>query len=613
MSRKLWALLLALPVLFLGLGAACCFSIWSLWPASALPPPVPAVTVSAVYPGAGAQVVADTVAAVIEQQVMGVEGMEHMVSSCTQDGSYTLDVIFQPGTDLDIAQVLVQNRVALAQPILPDVVRQHGVTVKRKSPGVLLIVCLTSPDGSRDLPALSDHAMNHVRDEWARVAGVGDVVGIGQADCLRVSLDPKKLDAHAMVGSDVVRAINEQEGRGLAGAPAQQVPIARQLGELVVKDDAVGKDLVRLKDVADIALGTGRRGSPAFINGKPGVMLCIYPLPQARARVLGPALKDKLEQLRANLPKGMTFESLDFTPNWEAPKRPTTPEYLRVELELPDAASPEQAVQAVKRAETLLREVEGVDDLLSVCGWESSNHAYILVCLAPPGKRPIGRDELTQAIRTQLKQVVDAGARLSDLSGGGHFPGGDYAIDLALRGPEQARLWEWDELLVQRLLESKQLTEIHHDRRSTPGLQFDLNVDMMARWGVPKVDAMAALQLVWGFGADVHINGRPWQVEFETGDGQRDPAQRIRQQKVRVGGEWVSVGEFVNLRATQAVPVLRRLDGEPMVAITADPAAGIPLTEARSLCMSLAQQCRQQLALPAAYQPSWMPGTAGPK
>ena len=157
----------------------------------------PTVEVSAVYPGANAQVVADTVAAPIEQQVNGVEDMMYMSSQCTNDGTYTLTVTFKPGIDLNIAQVLVQNRVHLAQPILPDLVKRRGVTVKKKSPSVLMIVNLFSPDGSRDnLDYLSNYATIQIRDELSRLPGVGDITYLGQRDySMRLWLDPEKMAA----------------------------------------------------------------------------------------------------------------------------------------------------------------------------------------------------------------------------------------------------------------------------------------------------------------------------------------------------------------------------------------------------------------------------------
>src|SRR3954451_12140810 len=133
----------------------------------------PTVEVSAIYPGANAKTVAATVAAPIEQQVNGVEGMMYMSSQCTNDGSYTLTITFQHGTDLNIAQVLVQNRVALAQPVLPSLVQRRGVAVKKKSPSVLMIVNLFSPDGTRNSLYLSNYATIQLKDELSRIDGVG--------------------------------------------------------------------------------------------------------------------------------------------------------------------------------------------------------------------------------------------------------------------------------------------------------------------------------------------------------------------------------------------------------------------------------------------------------
>src|SRR5712692_10376673 len=182
----------------------------------------PTVEVSAIYPGANAQVVADTVAAPIEQQVNGVENMMYMSSQCTNDGSYNLTVTFQNGVDLNMAQVLVQNRVSLAQPILPDLVKRRGVTVKKKSPSVLMIVNLFSPDDSRDNLYLSNYATIQLKDELSRLKGVGDITYLGQRDySMRLWLDPEKMVARGLTASDVVTAIEQQNTQVAAGQLGQ--------------------------------------------------------------------------------------------------------------------------------------------------------------------------------------------------------------------------------------------------------------------------------------------------------------------------------------------------------------------------------------------------------
>src|SRR3954469_24126140 len=232
----------------------------------------PTVEVSASYPGANAQVVADTVAAPIEQQVNGVEDMLYMSSQCTNDGTYTLTVTFRNGTNLNLAQVLVQNRVALAQPILPDLVKRKGVTVKKKSPSILMIVNLFSPEGTRDNLYLSNYATIQLKDELSRLDEVGDITYIGQRDySMRVWLDPEKMATRNLSATDVTQAI-EQQNTQVAAGQIGQPPVSTgqtfqytittmgrladpdEFGEMILKSDAAG-NLVRLRDVARIELG----------------------------------------------------------------------------------------------------------------------------------------------------------------------------------------------------------------------------------------------------------------------------------------------------------------------------------------------------------------------
>src|SRR5256712_13812476 len=195
----------------------------------------PTIRVTATFPGANAQVVADTVAAPIEQQVNGVEGALYMSSQSSNDGSYSLDVTFQLGTDLNMAQVLVQNRVAIAQPALPDVVKAIGVTVKKRSPDILLVVNLYSEDdpetpgapGSHDRLYMSNYATIHLLDALARVEGVGDVILFGGQDySMRVWLDPDKLASRSLTADGVVKVLREQNVQVAAGQIGQP-PVPR--------------------------------------------------------------------------------------------------------------------------------------------------------------------------------------------------------------------------------------------------------------------------------------------------------------------------------------------------------------------------------------------------
>src|SRR5207302_10142306 len=188
-------------------------------------PPItpPTIQVQCNYPGAAAEDVADSVAAPIEQQINGVEGMLYMVSQSNNDGSYNLTVTFKPGVNLNFAQVLVQNRINLALPLLPDVVKQAGVTTRKRNPDILMVIGLYSPNGRYDQLYLSNYATIKLKDELARVDGVGDVGQFGQQDySMRIWIDPERLAALNLTASDVANAVREQNRQVAAGHFGQQ-------------------------------------------------------------------------------------------------------------------------------------------------------------------------------------------------------------------------------------------------------------------------------------------------------------------------------------------------------------------------------------------------------
>jgi multidrug efflux pump subunit AcrB len=291
----------------------------------------PTVEVSAAYPGANAQVVADTVAAPIEQQVNGVEGMMYMSSQCTNDGNYTLTVTFRPGTDLNIAQVLVQNRESLAEPILPDLVKRRGISVKKKSSNVLLIVNLLSADGSRTSLELSNYATIQIRDELSRLPGVGDITYLGQRDySMRLWLDPQKMAAYGLNAQDVINAVQAQNIQVAAGqigqppTPKGQVAqyIITTLGRLANTDQfehivlkSIDGSLVYLRDVADLELGAQSYDQTCTLDGKPSVALSVYQLPGSNALDVANRVKQRMRQLKDHFPPGIDYAIVyDTTP-----------------------------------------------------------------------------------------------------------------------------------------------------------------------------------------------------------------------------------------------------------------------------------------------------------
>jgi len=285
----------------------------------------PTVTVSASYPGASAKVVADTVAAPIEEQVNGVEGMIYMSSASASDGSYNLSITFDTGTDLDIASVMTQNRVSIATPQLPEEVKRTGVTTTKKSTNFAMCVNLISKDGAYDEIYLSNYATLHIRDELSRVTGVGDVEVLGAGDySMRVWLDPDKLWARNLTTDDVVGAIQEQNiqvAAGVIGQPPAPDDQAFQytvnvLGRLENADEfeniivktAPGGRITRVKDVARVELGAQTYGTVTQLNGSPSSLIMIYQLPGANLLNLSKASRTAMERLSKQFPQGLQYE-----------------------------------------------------------------------------------------------------------------------------------------------------------------------------------------------------------------------------------------------------------------------------------------------------------------
>ncbi len=285
----------------------------------------PTVSVSAVYPGANAQVVAETVAAPIEQQVNGVENMIYMSSTSASDGSYNLTVSFEVGTNLDMAQVLVQNRVSLAEPSLPEEVVRQGINTKKKSTNILLLASLFSPDGRFDELYLVNYATLRLRDVLSRIQGVGEVIIFPASDyAMRIWLEPRQLKSRSLTTEDVLAALREQNVQVAAGqigqppAPTGQnfqysvnvlgrLSDIEQFEEIIVKT-AEGGRITRLKDVARIELGGRTYSITSSKSGTPSASLLVYQLPGANALAVAQEVKAALKGLSAAFPEGLTYE-----------------------------------------------------------------------------------------------------------------------------------------------------------------------------------------------------------------------------------------------------------------------------------------------------------------
>jgi multidrug efflux pump subunit AcrB len=489
-----------------GLGVAG-FLLVRYWMNRPSPPP-PVLVVEAAYPGASPEEVAATVAAPIEQQIDGVEGLLYLASRCGNDGSYTLTVAFRPGMDLNVAQVLVQNRVAMAQPTLPEVVKQAGVKVMKGSLGVLMLIVLSSPDGSRDTLYLSHLADREVRPTLTCVPDVADVVCLGQRESrLHVRLDRKKMAA------------------------------------------------------ADT-------GAVALANGRPAVVLAVHAGRQASA-----ALQDVLTRLNDKLPQGVALDAgFDFSAELLPGSQPSS-EYLLLDLAFPESASPRQVARGLQRCSALLRDQDGVRDVLAL----SENpfdrlrdRPCLLVRLTPAGER--------QDVRVRLAEVPDLLVRVRDRVG-------PYPIDLAVHGPEAEQVRQFAARLADRLARSEDLSDVWADRAMTPRPRIDVSIDRAkaTRLGLSLEEISSVLPPM------------PERVEDLQG-------LKVRNDQ----GEVIPLATVAQLRQTEAPAALTRFNGQPMVEITANAASGSSPRALRELCEREAEAVRQELGLPADYRLGWL-------
>ena len=326
-QRPIFASVLSIVITLAGAVAVCTLPV-------AQYPPItpPSIMVQCTYAGANAKVVADSVAAPIEQQINGVEDMLYMVSQSNNDGTYTLTVTFKPGVNLNFAQVLVQNRINLALPLLPDVVKQAGVSTRKRNPDILMVACLTSPKGRYSQLYLSNFATIRVRDEISRLDGVGDVQQFGQQDySMRIWIDPERLAELNMTAYDVTNALREQKRQVGAGHIGQEpngsghgheltlkmlgrLTEPEQFDEIVLRTDASGRK-VRVKDIGHSELSANNLDTSSKLDCAPNASLAIFALPDANSIAVAERVRKRLDELKRDFPEDIDYVvSLDMTP-----------------------------------------------------------------------------------------------------------------------------------------------------------------------------------------------------------------------------------------------------------------------------------------------------------
>ncbi|MGI4747572.1 MAG: efflux RND transporter permease subunit, partial [Janthinobacterium lividum] len=285
----------------------------------------PTVQITTTYPGASAEIVSKTVATPLEQSINGVENMLYMSSQSTGDGKLTITVTFKIGTDLNVAQMLTQNRVEDAQPRLPDDVQRLGVQVRKSTPNILLAVHLMSPDKSRDTLYLSNYATLHVKDMLARLAGVGDVQLFGTRDyAMRIWLDPDRIAAYHLNAGEVLaalRAQNIQVSAGILNQPPLPTHEAYQLNvqtlgrlstpeqfdNVIIKNDGAGR-VTRLRDVGRATIGAADYGATAYADRGPGLPVLIFAQPGANSLAVEHEVLSTMKNLSKDFPAGVGYQ-----------------------------------------------------------------------------------------------------------------------------------------------------------------------------------------------------------------------------------------------------------------------------------------------------------------
>ncbi len=325
-DRPIFAWVIALVVMLAG-GLGLLQLPVSQYPSIA----APSVNISLVYPGASAQTVQDTVIQVIEQQMSGLDGMRYMSAEANNDGSGSIKITFEQGTDPNIAQVQVQNKLQLATPLLPMEVQQQGIRVTKAAGGFLMVVALVSSDGRYSNIDLSDYVISNIQDPLSRTPGVGDFTVFGSSYSMRIWLDPAKLVSFALTPMDVSNAIKAQNVQvstgqlgGLPAVPGQQLTATiigktrlqspEEFRNILLKVNQDGSQ-VRLSDVARVEMGAMRENISAKYNGKPATGIAITLATGANALATAEAVRDTISRLEPFLPEGMeVVYPFDTTP-----------------------------------------------------------------------------------------------------------------------------------------------------------------------------------------------------------------------------------------------------------------------------------------------------------
>jgi multidrug efflux pump subunit AcrB len=560
----------------------------------------PVIVVETVHPGGNAAAVAETVAAPVEQMIQRLDGVARLLSRSGEDGTYSLFVIFRPGIDLDRAKSAVQNRLALAQPTLPEAVNRAGVTVAAKQP-IRAVINLTSPGGKQDLALMSGLA-NQLRNELARIPGVGAIRVLGSVETrVRIWLDPDRLEARALSVSDIVSALEKR-----AATPPKSSDTIENLTDgleqVVVRTDDAG-NVVRLSDIARVELGV-QSHERATLNSQACVAFTIA----GDGNGLTQRIAERATQLGATLPKELALSAL-----WDLSGGPEAGDFALIDVALPESASAERGQDALGRCDRLLHQVEGVADVLSLSANPfdlDPRQACILVRLAAKSEALRNR-QLIRQLRARLGDDAGMVLRLRD----GWSPLGvaefAYPLDLAISGPELGEARELADQFVHRLRKSTKLNDIAVNRDSVPQTRLEVEIDRTkARLlGLKSQEIADTVALYTGSLAVGTVGRAGPRIDIAApAEGKvRGPLDAIKRVRLRnAQGELVPLGTVAAVRSIAMPTAVYRLDAKPMVRVTANLTDGGTPEVMRAFCERALDELLKEPGRPTGYRLTWL-------
>jgi multidrug efflux pump subunit AcrB len=545
--------------------------------------------------------------------VNGTEGLLRIESECRDDGSYVATLRFAPKTDVEAAKVLVQNRLAVAEPTLPEEVRRQGVTVKKGDPDLFppLWVALTSSDKAHDVLVLSNYAELKVRHDLARVVGVADVRAVGIFGyAMRVWIDADRLASRQLTTQDVIAALGRQNVQVAVGQVGPPIPPGqrfefkvtalgrladpKQFKEIILKSGEGGK-VVYLRDVGRVELAVTSGEGFARLNGKPAVLLAVH---THGDKSPADGVRKVVATLGEVAPKGLTAQVVGDL---------SADRFAVVELRLPAAASLERTEEAVARAEKLIRALPGVAECVAFAEREA-NVATVLAKLAE--KEPATPSD----IRKALADIREAAVRVSDLAGGQPFPVRIALTDEKGHGSEKLR--EWADAVALRLNKDGVAIDADVDPGADhPRLHLTIDREKAEKMGVKVEDIFATLQANLG---SVYVNdfnkfGRTYQVLVKPSE--KDPQPEALKKLEVPGREMppgpdgrpgtrarVPLGTLLTTESQVGPQSIMRCNLYPAMRITAAAPEGQSVAEVAEKCAGVAEEVRKEMKLPDAFK-----------